>query len=154
VALTDHRELASRYFNATWDLIDSPERSAQQDRDMVGLAFASRQHWIEAGGTAENLAIADWQVAHAASHAGLPDLALLFAAAAVERATNDLPDWLRASAHEGLARAYAVAGDRDGYEREAAITRALLETVDNAENRDLIADQLASIRIRGEDSKA
>jgi hypothetical protein len=146
--VTDHRKLAVGYFNAAWDLIDLTTRTPAQDRDMLGTALASRQHWIEAGGTEENLAVADWQVAHAASLAGFANVALGFAQAASERAdSNDVPNWLRASTHEGLARAHAVAGERTGYEREAAVARALLETVPDRDDRELVESQLASIPI-------
>jgi hypothetical protein len=144
--MTDHRPLAIGYFNAAWVLIDTLNRTAEQDRDLITLTFAARQHWIDAGGTAENLTIADWQVAHAASLTGLSSLALVFADAAVQRAeSSDVPTWLKASAHEGLARASAAAGDEAGYEREARLTRALLDAVTDAEDRQLVEAQLASI---------
>jgi hypothetical protein len=141
-----HRELAVGYFNAAWTLIDLQDRTTEQSHELLTFTFASRQHWVEAGGTDENLAIADWQIAHAASLVGLPDVALRFAEAAVTRTVaGDLPLWMHASAHEGLARAYAAAGDKAGYEREADVTRTLLESVTDAENRELVESQLASI---------
>jgi hypothetical protein len=142
----DHRALAAGYFNAAWDLIDLPARTPEQDRDMVTLAFASRQHWIEAEGTAQNLAVADWQVAHTASLAGLADVALVFARAAVERAESaDVPVWLLASVHEGLARAHAAAGDRSSYEQAAQRCRELLAQVDDDGDRALVQSQLDAI---------
>jgi hypothetical protein len=147
--MTDEdRRLAIGYFNAAWELIDLSNRTSEQDRDMVTLAFASRQHWIEADGTAENLAIADWQIAHAASKAGLADVALVFARAAVDRAeSNDVPTWLKASTHEGLARAHAAAGETDGFTYEADLARALLEKVADPGDRELVESQLASIPV-------
>lgn len=142
----DHRALGAQYFNAAWDLIDLADRTPAQDRDMLTLAFASRQHWIEAGGSDENLAISDWQVAHAASLAGWADIALVFARAAVERAdASNVPTWTKASAHEGLARAHAAAGDNASYETEADRCRELLAQVDDDEDRALIQSQLDSI---------
>jgi hypothetical protein len=142
----DHRALAVALFNQAWDLIDLADRTPAQDLDMVVTACASRRHWQEAGGIERNLVVADWQVAHTASLAGLPDLALRFASAAVNRAAaTDLPAWLLASTHEALARAHAVAGDRPGYEREAAIARGLLDAAEPGEDRDIIESQLASI---------
>jgi hypothetical protein len=146
--VAEHRDFAIGYFNAAWDLIDLPTRTAAQDRDMLGIALASRQHWVDAGGTDENLAVADWQVAHTASLAGFVDVALSFAQAAAVRADGGaVPTWLKASTHEGLARAHAVAGDRVGFEREAAVARALLETLPDDDDRQLIEGQLASIPI-------
>jgi hypothetical protein len=142
----DHRELGIHYFNAAWDLIDLPERTPEQSRDLLTLTMASRQHWIEAGATAENSVTSDWQVAHAASLCGFADVALTFARAAAATADeSDVPDWLVASAHEGLARAYAGAGDRGGYDHEVALTRTLLAAVASDEDRELVASQLASI---------
>jgi hypothetical protein len=142
----DHQAQAIAYFNAAWDLIDAPNRSTEQDREMLSLAFASRQHWIDAGGTPDKLAVSDWQVAHAASQAGLADVALVFARAAVDQAeSNDVPTWLKASAHEGLARAHATAGQGDLYAYEVDLTRALLEKVADPEDRTLVETQLASI---------
>jgi hypothetical protein len=139
-------EQAAAYFNAAWVLIETPDRTSEQDRDMLTAAFASRQHWKDAAGTAENLAVADWQIAHAASLIGMPDLALSFARAAVERAeAHDVPTWLKASTHEGLARAHAAAGESESFTYEAELARALLEKVADAEDRALIESQLASI---------
>jgi hypothetical protein len=145
--MTDEdRRLAIGYFNAAWELIDLPNRSADQDRDMLTLAFASRQHWMDAEGSPENLAVADWQIGHAASKAGLADVALTFARSAVAVAeSNDLPTWLKASTHEGLARAHAAAGEADGFRYEVDLTRALLEKVADPEDRTLVESQLASI---------
>lgn len=142
----DHRALGTAYFNAAWELIDQPNRTTEQDRDMLGLAFTARQHWTEAGGTAENLAVADWQVAHAASQAGFADLALAFARTAVAIAeSNDVPTWLKASTHEGLARAHAAAGETNEYAYEVDLARALLDKVADIEDRTLVESQLASI---------
>jgi hypothetical protein len=54
---------------------------------------------------------------------------------------------MQASAREGLARAYAAAGDRAGYDREAQRATELLEGVDDPEDRDLVRSQLASIPV-------
>jgi hypothetical protein len=143
-----HRALAIGYFNAAWELVDLPDRSPEQDREMVTTAFASRRHWIDADGTDENIVIADWQVAHTASLAGFADVATAFAAAAYDRArAAGLAVWLRASTAEGRARAAAAAGDRSAYERFAGETRELLAQVDDDEDRQLIDSQLASIPV-------
>lgn len=153
VALTDagdeaagaHRAFAKAAFNAAWDLIDASNRTDADNRQMLTLAFASRWHWGEIG-TAENVAVSDWQVAHVASLVGESRLALSFATAAYDAArANDLPEWLRASTAEGLARAHATAGDVVAYEHYAAEARALLEGVEEEEDRELITAQLASI---------
>jgi len=145
---TAHRALAVGYFNQSWELIEARSRTPEQDRDLISTAFASRRHWVDAGGTDQNLVIADWQVAHAASLIGFPDVAEAFSTSAYERARSaGLPTWLLASTSEGRARARAAAGDRDGYDRFAAEARELLSTVDDDEDRQLIESQLAAIPV-------
>lgn len=140
-----HRAFAVAAFNGTWELIDLPERSPEQDRRMLTLAFAARWHWGEIG-TAENIAVSDWQIGHVAALAGEVSLAQRYSLSAYDIArSGDLPDWLRASTAEGMARASAVAGDRAGYQRYAEEARALLDSLDDEEDRDLITGQLASI---------
>jgi hypothetical protein len=55
----DHRALGVGYSNRTWDLIDANDRTQEQDRQMLASALASRQHWHEAGGADESLAVAE-----------------------------------------------------------------------------------------------
>jgi hypothetical protein len=144
-AASAHRAFAAAAFNGAWELIDTAQRTPDQDRQMLTFAFAARWHWGEIG-TAENVAVSDWQVAHVASLAGLAPLALAFAHAAYANArAAGLPDWLLASTAEGMARAHAAAGDTAAYERFAAETRTLVAGLDDDEDRALIESQLASI---------
>lgn len=139
------RQAAAALFNQTWQLIEQPGRTPEQDRRMLVTACASWLAW-EAAGTDENLAIADWQIAHVASLLGYGELAIGHAQAAYDRVQScQLPTWLRASALEGLARAHAAAGhraQRNEYAERAATT---LAEVSDQEDRDLIASQLATV---------
>jgi hypothetical protein len=140
------RALAAQLFNRAWELLETP-RTPADDRTMLACALASRLHWTGIGDD-ENQVAGDWLVAHVASHLGYADLALDFAAAAYETALAadpPVPAWLVASAQEGLARAHAAADHGDERDRYAADARRTLATIDDAEDRDLIAGQLASI---------
>jgi 8-oxo-dGTP diphosphatase len=148
------RRLAVAAFNRAWDLIDLDDRSDEQARDMFATACASRALWSDIGSD-ENLAVADWQVAHAASLIGWADVALEFAAAAERRARSaSLPVWLQASTCEGLARAHAVAGDEAGYRRWRDQAERLLADVDNDDDRTVVEEQLASIPAPGRTARA
>ncbi len=139
------RELAVAAFNRTWELIDSKERTSEQDREMLAAACASRHLWNDIGGP-EQFATGDWQVAHVASLLGYSSMALEFAVAAYPTAsTSDVPQWLVASTCEGLARAHSIAGHE--VERDAWIQRArdILAKIDDAEDWELIESQLATI---------
>lgn len=146
-AATAHKSFAVSAFNGAWNLVDKADRSSDDDRQMLTLAFASRWHWGEVG-TTENRVIADWQVAHVASLLGQAPLALTFAQAGYDVARREeQPDWLRASTAEGLARAHAAAGDRTSYEIYATEARTLCEQLDEDEDRELILGQLAAIPV-------
>ncbi len=138
---------AKSAFNGAWDLLDLDGRSPEQQRQMVLRAAASRYLWAEVGGSdlESKLLIGDWQVAHVLSWLGAGDLALLFATVAHERAlANGWTDWRLASAEEGMARAYAVIGDRASRDRHAQACRSLLAELDE-ENRQVIEGQLSTV---------
>jgi hypothetical protein len=139
------RELAVAAFNRTWELIDTEQRTPEQNREMLTAACASRHLWNDIGGP-EQFATGDWQVAHVACLLGHASMALDFAVAAyVTASTSDVPQWLVASTCEGLARAHSLAGH--DMERDEWIQRAheILSGIDDAEDRELIESQLATI---------
>jgi hypothetical protein len=139
-----HRSLAKRTYNAAWELIDKADRTAGDDRRMLLLAAASRVHWGEAGGAREH-AVGDWQVAHVLSLLGAGPLALSFARSALEVVeAHGWTDFTLASAHEGVARAYAVLGDEANRDAHAELCRKALEGLEE-EDRELIEGQLATV---------
>jgi len=138
---------AKAAFNGAWDLIDLPDRTADQQREMLLRAAASRALWegTDDPDLESRLAVGDWQVAHVLSWLGAGELALLFASAAAERVrANGWTDWRLASVEEGMARAYAVLGDGPARDRHADACRALLDDLD-AEDRTIIGGQLATV---------
>jgi len=139
------KTLAIESFNGAWDLIDAADRSPEDDRQMLLLAAASRLHWAEVG-TAENIAVGDWQVAHVLSLLGYGDAALAFASAAHERVVdNGIGGYLVASTLEGVARAHAARGDAPARDDYLAKATAALDAIDDAEDRALIASQIDSV---------
>jgi len=139
------RQEAIAAFNRAWELIESADRSPAEDEEMLAAAFASRYLW-ESIGADEQLAVGDWQIAHVASWLGHADLALARSERALQRVTqNRWTDWRLASAYEGVARAHATAGDLAEYEHWAGLAQQVIDSLEDEEDRDLIASQLASI---------
>jgi len=140
-----HRRFAVATFNAAWELMNKNVRTRDEDDEMLATTFASRYHWGKIGGP-EQLATADWQVARAASLAGLPELALRFAERALER-TEDagLRDYHIASRYEGLARAHACAGNDAERDRYIARAKEALANISDADDREVIERQLSSV---------
>ena len=59
-----HRRLADELFNHAWELLEKPDRTREEDEELIHAAHASRYHWGVAG-TALNHARGDWQIARA-----------------------------------------------------------------------------------------
>jgi hypothetical protein len=72
-------------------------------------------------------------------------IALRFALLAWDAAQEPRPpDWLVASAAEGMARAYAGAGDFAQAREWSAKAERLVDRIADADDREIIAEQLAS----------
>ena len=85
-------------------------------------------------------------VSRAAAAADCAALGVLFAQRAHDGLADSAPDWLRASAAEGLAHAYRAAGRADEYDRWSAVAEGLVARIADAEDRAVIAAKLARTR--------
>jgi hypothetical protein len=141
----DDRAVAVATYNRCWDLLDQGTRTAAEDAELLTAAFTSRYHWQIVGGETQTI-VADWMVSRAAGETGAADVAVRFAHLAQEgvEGTEQEP-WLRASILEGLARAYAQAGDRDRREEYLQAAWAALDEEPDPENREVIAEQIQSV---------
>ena len=145
-----HGQLGKDLYNHTWTLIESAERTPEQDDEMLFATHASAYHWSKGGGTLANAARGHWQIArvYATLGRGEPALwhaerCLALAEAAARAGVAD--DWDVAAALEGLARAQGVAGDRAAAEATRARAREALAGIADPEDRQLIEQDLASI---------
>jgi predicted lipid-binding transport protein (Tim44 family) len=141
----DHRRTAVETFNRCWELLENGDRTDEDNRDLLTLAFVSRYYW-SCVGAEEQMIISDWMVSRAAATIGEAHLALRFAQCAYDHAQEaEVPDWLSASVCEGLARAHAANGDlalRNQWYETAA---DLIERIEDHESKALIAAQLDSV---------
>ncbi len=142
------RKVAVALFNRVWDLLDAGDgRSAEETAEMLDAAHASRYLWRRIGG-AEQAIVGEWQVSRAYAAAGLGLEAVRHANNAIGllvAAEGDLPDWLPASVHEGLARAHLANGD--GAKASDAIREAaaLAARITDPEDRDLVEAQIGEL---------
>ncbi|MFQ5908230.1 MAG: hypothetical protein ACE5JE_05330 [Thermoplasmata archaeon] len=140
-----HRKFAVDLFNHTWDLLDKENRTEEEDDRMVHAAHASRLHWGEVG-EPQNLAVGEWQIARVYSALHRAEPALHHARHSLEIVeANGLTGFYRASALEGVAKAYSVAGDADKSRDYIQQARGESEKITDREERDLLFSQLAEI---------
>ena len=69
------RRLAAGLFNRVWTLLDTPDRTPEQDDEMLHAAHASRYHWGELE-TGARLARGEWQCSRVYAVLGRPEPAL------------------------------------------------------------------------------
>lgn len=127
-----HRKLAVALFNHTWDMLELPSRTSEQDDEMLHAAHASRHHW-GATGRWPNIAVGEWQCSRVYAVLGRAEPAMWHARRCLELCQQHaIGDYRLAAAYEGLARAALVAGDAasarqwkaQGFEACRAIARA------------------------------
>lgn len=143
-----HREIAVALFNRTWELLDKENRTSVDDAEMLTAAFASRYHWRQIG-DARNFSVSDWQVSRVAAVLGYPDLAEEYGRCSLEAAAAaHLQPFYVGYAHEALARAALLAGDRTAFAKHLAAAHEMLDQVSDAGERDLLAPDLAELEHR------
>jgi len=143
----DERQLAVDLFNHAWKLLETDERTAEQDDELINAAHASRHHWA-AVGTPANLARGEWQLARVYTVLGRSEPALYHARrclAYCEANPDALEDWDLPYAHEALARAHALAGEADEARSHAVQARELASGVADAEDREHLEEDLATL---------
>jgi hypothetical protein len=142
----DERKLAVDLFNRAWELMQQADRTAAEDDELLHVAHASRYHWM-APGTTINAARGEWQCSRVYAVLGRVEPALHHARRCLElvREADDADDWDEPVAHEALARAYALAGDSAAARREIELAREGAVKIAEAEERELVLADLASI---------
>ena len=130
--------LAKRLYNGVWAVLEKPDRSPEDADALINMAHASRYHWGNVG-TPQHVAIGEWQIARVYSELGRGEPAVFHARRALAIADGaEVDSWLTASAYEGLARAYAVAGDRAVASEWKTKAVAALDAVSDSEDRETV----------------
>jgi hypothetical protein len=135
-----HRSLAVDLFNQTWMLMEKPNRSPEDNDNMIHGAHASCHHW-GAVGDATNHSIGEWQISRVYTVLKRPEPALYHARRCLEISEqSSLKPFNIGYAHEAIARALSLTGDPEAahhlklaHEQAAAIT-------DSGDQNILLAD--------------
>ena len=141
----DERRLAVDLFNHTWELLEMPGRTPEQDDRMIHAAHASRFHWEQVG-EPTNLVAGEWQCSRVYAVLGHAEPAVYHARRAVALCDQaGITGFFRASANEGLARALLVTGDRDGAAAAEAAARTAAAAIDDDEERQIFEQDMATL---------
>ncbi|MFC1411766.1 MerR family transcriptional regulator [Streptacidiphilus sp. N1-12] len=144
-AAGDERRMAADLFNGVWRLMEKESRSVEEEDRMLHMAHASRHHWGQVG-TAVNLSRGEWQCSRVYAVLGRAEPALHHARRGLEICqANNIADWDLAFAYESLARAHAVAGDKEQARAWTEQALAAAEDIAEDEDRELVLADLESI---------
>jgi len=140
------RQAAMDLFHRTWRYLDRDARAPEHDAAMIACAEASLWHWRRVGAPTQ-WAIGEWQCSRVHAVLGNGDAALAHARRCLDIAEADrVDDFVPASAHEALSRAYATLGDFDAAREERNAAYRLAIELDD-EDRDVIEHDLGTIPI-------
>jgi hypothetical protein len=145
VTPAEHRQLGIELYNRTWELLEA----GTDPDETVHAAHASAYHWLHAAAaTPANRARSHWLCSHVYAVLGRPEPALHHGErclALVEGAPEEMEEFDLPSAYEALARANAVAGNTAEAERFLELGRTEVAKMTDADDREHLESQLASI---------
>ena len=110
-----HKHFGQALNGRVWELLDRADRTPAENELMVCAAHASLYHWLQVG-TSVHHQRGEWLIAHVFTVLGVAGSALRHAERCAELTREfaaELKDFDHAYAFEGLARAHALAGDRE-----------------------------------------
>jgi len=141
-----HKKLGINLFNKVWGLIDNNNRSEEDTELMINAAHASLYHWMQVGEPV-NFARGEWQVSRVYCLAGRSEPALHHAANSLRICLqNNIGDFDLAFAYEALARAYALAGNKQKTTENVALALTASGGIKKKEDKDYFLSELNTIK--------
>jgi len=144
-----HRALGAGLYNRSWDLLETEDRTREQDDELVDTAHASAWHWRQVGNEA-NASRGHWLLSRVYAVLGRGPESLYHARRQneiIELGGDGFEDWDAPSAAEAMARALAIAGDTAGALEWKAKAAELVTRIPEAEDRAVIEGDLATLPV-------
>ena len=143
--MTDHRQFGVDLFNHVWTLLDAPERTREQDDEMLHASHASRHHWAQVGAP-EHLTRGEWQLSRVYVVLGRAEPALHHARRCLELCDeHGIGDWDLAYAHEALARAHRLAESFAEAARHKRLAREAGDAITGPDDREHFDEDYATL---------
>lgn len=143
--MTDNISLARSLFNETWDLIDKPNRTDEDNIAMLHKAHTSCFLWREANNPVNN-ARGEWQVSRVYSLLGMGEPALLHGRYSLSLCLeNSIGGFDLAFGYEAVARAYHTLGNTESAEANKALGLAACAQILEQDDREYALASFADI---------
>jgi hypothetical protein len=143
-----HRYFSAECFNRAWDLMDKPERTPEEDEEMLRLSLASQYHWTQRDDfTPTSQSVGCWQTARIYAMLGQAENARRYGELCLAASQGEeVPPFYLGYAYEALARAEMVAGDREKMGAYLAEAQRAAEAISDPEGRKQFLEDLATIK--------
>ncbi len=142
-----HRHFSASCFNDVWGLIEKNNRSPDEDRQMVSTAHASLYHWRQRPGcNSRSLSVGYWLLSRVYALLGETDNARQYGQLCLVHSLNEPPFYL-GYAHEALARAEALAGNRAEADTHLATACDLASQITDKDELSLLEADLVALSI-------
>jgi len=134
-----HLHFARQINGKVWELLGMSGRGPAQDLEMVHAAHASLYHWLQVGKAVHHQR-GEWLIARVYSVLKNPHASLRHARRCLELTTQnpeEMEDFDASYAFEAMARALALAGDRDAARDYRLKARQAGETISGEKHSEL-----------------
>jgi hypothetical protein len=112
-----HMKMGTDYFNQSWELLDKPDRTKEDEDMLINMAHASMFHWMQVGKPV-NMLRGEWLLAHVYTILKHKEEALYHAKNTLDWAKKaKAEDWDLAYAYEAMARAQALNGNKEEFKK-------------------------------------
>jgi hypothetical protein len=139
-----HNKYAVGLNNLVWHLMDKPDRTIQENDQMIHAAHTSYYHWSRIGSEL-NLQRGEWLISRVYAVLNRPEGALFHAQRCLELTEeHNFTDFDLAYAYEAMARAHAAAGNKSETEKYLQLAAEAGEKIEAEENRTLFFEDLDS----------
>jgi len=141
-----HNFFSAYCFNKAWEFMEKPDRTPEEDEEMVLLSHTSLWHWRQREDCqSANLSVGYWQASRIHSILGQAEEAKRYGQLCLQHSQEETP-FLLAYAFEALARAERVAGNGLMAAKYRAEAERLADSVDDIEGRKLLLNDLQTIQ--------
>jgi tetratricopeptide (TPR) repeat protein len=134
-----HQHFAKMLNGKVWELLQKTERSKSEDELMIYTAHASCYHWLNVG-TGLHHQRAEWLIVRVYIELEIAESALRHASRCLEL-TNEFADSMKdfdsAYAYESIARANALAGNRDEALKYIQLAEESGQAISNDEDKNI-----------------
>ncbi len=139
------KEQAIQCFNKTWDYIDKPNRTPEENLEMIHCAHTSRYLWGQVG-TPLHFERGEWLISKVYYLIGCGERALVHAKACHDICIqNNIGDFDITFAYECLANAFKLLGNQEECDQYKKAAYDSLDGIAEKEDRDYAKSELGKI---------